>query len=378
MNGVRSIFRRKGYLLTALSAAVLLAASSGTALAQTAVTGIDLKSIRVDSADSAGVVDEGTAANVTVTLNKPVPVGSTVTATIALVGANGNPLVAVGARGNADEDDISLPTNMVQIVGGRSSGSVPIVFVRDLDAVDEGFAITAGAAGSLTIVNGGTVVHAVAVALTEVSTPASGKIDDIDEQTYSLTVNPAPAYLEGTPFNLTLRAVPDRPASEGVTLVFEVPRGYRAISNNAVVGAASTTGLMLDDSDVSHTISVGLAGTGATENNGDNDRNRTDDTVTITAHLGTAVQSTPVAMAEVVLVDIHQLPAASAVPHPVSWTHVYATRHGVARIARALRVACDTPASRGASTGCSVRRTRRRPRAPRRGFERPGRRRLAP
>ena len=68
----------------------------------------------------------------------------------------------------------------------------------------------------------------------------------------------------------------------------------------------------------------------------------------------------------------------TSVPHPVSWTHVYATRHGVARIPRALRAACDTPAFRGASTGCSVRRTRRRPRAPRRGFERPGRRRLAP
>ena len=34
MNGVRSIYRRKGYLLTALAAAVLLAASSGTAYAQ--------------------------------------------------------------------------------------------------------------------------------------------------------------------------------------------------------------------------------------------------------------------------------------------------------------------------------------------------------
>ena len=31
MNGVRSIYMRKGYLLTALAAAVLLAASSGTA-----------------------------------------------------------------------------------------------------------------------------------------------------------------------------------------------------------------------------------------------------------------------------------------------------------------------------------------------------------
>ena len=34
MNGVRSIPMRKGYLLTALAAAVLLAASSGTAYAQ--------------------------------------------------------------------------------------------------------------------------------------------------------------------------------------------------------------------------------------------------------------------------------------------------------------------------------------------------------
>ena len=34
MNGSRSTFMRKGYLLTALAAAVLLAASSGTAYAQ--------------------------------------------------------------------------------------------------------------------------------------------------------------------------------------------------------------------------------------------------------------------------------------------------------------------------------------------------------
>ena len=39
MNGARSIFMRKGYWLTALAAIVLLAASSGTALAQVEVTG---------------------------------------------------------------------------------------------------------------------------------------------------------------------------------------------------------------------------------------------------------------------------------------------------------------------------------------------------
>ena len=67
-----------------------------------------------------------------------------------------------------------------------------------------------------------------------------------------------------------------------------------------------------------------------------------------------------------------------AVPHPVSWTQVWATRLGVARTPRGPRVACDRRASRGASTGCSARRTRRRRRARRRDFERPGRRRPAP
>ena len=69
---------------------------------------------------------------------------------------------------------------------------------------------------------------------------------------------------------------------------------------------------------------------------------------------------------------------ALVVPHPVSWTHVYATRLDAARVHGAPRAACDTPASRGASTDCSVRRTWRRRRARRPSFERPGRRLLAP
>ena len=66
------------------------------------------------------------------------------------------------------------------------------------------------------------------------------------------------------------------------------------------------------------------------------------------------------------------------VPHPVLWTHIYATRHDVVRTSRALRSASDIRASRGASSGCTARRTRRRRRACRRGSERPARRSLAP
>ena len=59
MNGVRSIFRRKGYLLTALAAAVLLAASSGTAWAQATIT---IESVSL----SAATVNEGGEATATV------------------------------------------------------------------------------------------------------------------------------------------------------------------------------------------------------------------------------------------------------------------------------------------------------------------------
>ena len=41
MNGSKSTFKRKGYWLTAFAAAVLLAASPGTAQAQVEVTGPD-------------------------------------------------------------------------------------------------------------------------------------------------------------------------------------------------------------------------------------------------------------------------------------------------------------------------------------------------
>ena len=41
MNGSKSTFKRKGYWLTAFAAAVLLAASPGTASAQITITGPD-------------------------------------------------------------------------------------------------------------------------------------------------------------------------------------------------------------------------------------------------------------------------------------------------------------------------------------------------
>ena len=61
MNGVRSISMRKGYLLTALAAAVLLAASSGTALAQT--TPIGTHSVGFDRNSTSVTEGDTTRAN---------------------------------------------------------------------------------------------------------------------------------------------------------------------------------------------------------------------------------------------------------------------------------------------------------------------------
>ena len=58
MNGARSTFMRKGYWLTALAAAVLLAASPGTALAQ---QGLDIDSVKLATT----TVDEGSEATAT-------------------------------------------------------------------------------------------------------------------------------------------------------------------------------------------------------------------------------------------------------------------------------------------------------------------------
>ena len=73
MNGARSIFMRKGYLLTALAAIVLLAASAGTAYAQVTVTAPDVvegerATITVTGKASIQGSPDSTATEVTVTV----------------------------------------------------------------------------------------------------------------------------------------------------------------------------------------------------------------------------------------------------------------------------------------------------------------------
>ena len=83
MNGARSTYMRKGYLLTALAAAVLLAASSGTALAQVTITAPDT----VNEGDSATVtvMVEGFIAAATDASNPTAAATASVTVTLTPV-----------------------------------------------------------------------------------------------------------------------------------------------------------------------------------------------------------------------------------------------------------------------------------------------------
>ena len=312
MNGARTTYMRRGYLLTALAAVVLLAASPGTALAQ--VTDIAVRSVRVDAADNAGVVSEGTSTNITVTLNKAVPVGGAVTATVAVVDGAGDALVADGPAGMADAADILTSTSVI-IPGGSSSGSIPVIFGLDNDAVDERFlirvtelAITTPTSPAFTIIDSSNA------AWVQMSTPASGKIDDAQEQTYALRSLTTPSQITelGSAFTFNLAASPARPANEAVTLHLAATTGYTIAGANvtaATGGAPANVELSEADAATGETVTLQLAPGDGTQNDG----NRTDDVVTLTAHHGTPVQSTQVAMAEVTVLDAHKLPAPDAI-----------------------------------------------------------------
>lgn len=298
--GERLTHRWKGWLFTALAA--LLVASPGTAWSQASqVTDIAVRSVSVDDADSAGVVAEGTTSNVTVTLNKAVPVGDTVTVTIGVTYPGGG---AAGATGNAEAGEVVVATSVL-IPGGSSYGSTPVIFGLDTDAVDERFLITASA---LTIASNTTPASTVDATNLPLSTPGSGKIDDSEEQVYRFTTTTNASQIrENSTFNFTLMAVPARPVNENVTLHLAATRGYTIGGTNVTAAAGGVP------ANVGLTSAEAATGQEVTLTAPENDENRTDDTVTLTAHMGTVVRTTQVAMTEVTVLDIHQLPASDAI-----------------------------------------------------------------
>ena len=305
MNGVRSIFMRKGYLLTALAAAVLLAASSGTAWAQD----IGIKSVKVDAANSDNEVNEGTTTTVTVTLTDEWPAATAASITLAIVApagddendrdsgelANGKGNLELNATTGGGPADLLLGSTMLAVNKDQDEVSIALLVNDDLDAVDEKFEVTA----ALQAIDAVTDADALTGNFV-------GKIVDDETQTYEFEVeDDDDEILENGSFRMTLKAKPNRPTQEQVEIYLRAPKGYK--THNATPGeetAISSVSLGPDAADGDNpTLQTLYVQTPS------NDENRTDDAIMLEALTGSVTSNRVVGTSDpITVLDIHQLP----------------------------------------------------------------------
>ena len=293
MNGVRSTYKRKGYLLTALATAVLLAASSGTAYAQlTATPDFGEGGVKVEVPKT---VAEGNSATITISASAAVTVDSTaqnrtVTVELSLVSSETDGTVTA----ELPEDVLFNPSGSVVLVFPANpapttgqgeaktstvSRTISLQTTHDPDAEDENVVLAAAAGGGLE----------------PVIETKSIKIDDDETQTYVLAVTTKEPK-EAAAINVSLRADPVH------------------------VNDSAALTLHLDDPKYSHDQSAAVTINRATPQAGaaivvtppDNDGNRVEDSVTLTAHSGSVGNSMERASVTINVADANALPAVAA------------------------------------------------------------------
>ena len=285
MNGVRSTFMRRGYLLTALSALLLLAASAGTASAQRNTLTISSNM-------------EGQEPSVTLTLANVVDANTDFT--LAVTAATDRPNTPINESNYAvDTGDVTLYRNTIRILKGSNTATVnqALALGSDVDAEDEYFTLTAeGTVGADTV-----------------TVPANLMIDDDEVQRYVLALDPLArgAIVEGagSGTNITLTASPARTSAATTppfTVVLEPNDPTRfAVDNLPASGtpvdvSSPTTG-QADDTASAGTIEALV------------DKNRTDDTVVLKLYSGTVGNTNLEHELSITAVDIHQLPPPSSI-----------------------------------------------------------------
>ncbi len=311
MNGARSTFIRKGYWLTALATAVLLAASSGTAWAQ-----IEIESVKVAAANSRGEVNEGVTTSVTVALTDDVPSGriATIMLAVSVPDVDSDPNNDDGGKtGNAETAangrDLVLANDTLLINGGDDTGSMTLLVAPDLDAVNENFIITASFATDQ-VDDGFTNTMYVEAD----DAKRSGKVIDDEPQTYVFDVETTEDdILEGDDFQVTLEAKPDRPANEAVVLFLRAPTGYTFSTTEFDKDMLTSGGLPLGDDETDQVVGA-RTGTHPDEQTltvtvRGNDKNRTDDVIRLEALSGNVASNEVVGTSDpITVLDIHQLP----------------------------------------------------------------------
>jgi hypothetical protein len=299
---------RKGYLLTALAAVVLLAASPGTAAAQN-MTGVTI------TGPSNNTVNEGGTATYTVAVRGYVDAAAdamnptaanTVTVTLA------TPVTADSPSGATDGDAADLNSNAHVLsvsfnTPTNSSTTNPLLFtdsktisvatLHDNDAEDEHFtlAFTLTADGGLdTAADNNT---AIALAAMGRYNPSQLIIDDDEMQGYTLTLGPGQTPTEGSPFTVNLRASPAHEDGSGTLQVnIDKPSGW-------TVNVAGDNPTTVDSTNPTRAITI-------TQTAGD--RNRVTDTVTVSAHTGVVGASKEQASLSIDVADANALQAVTA------------------------------------------------------------------
>ena len=331
MNGVRSTYMRKGYLLTALAAAVLLAASSGTAYAQ-ALSEIVL------TIEAPRTVAEGGETTITVrgtaevaptsTLADATDVAANRVVTVNMVLGAGSAAIPGFTAGEFDatgqvNDAGIVSTPLVSLVFAENTGSaarsrtatgsITIRVNDDADAENERVSVTGTAAG------GGQANP------DDPAVKEFGILDD-ETQTYVLTLDPVAHSSttppkEGDPVEVNVAAKPGH-YQGGTTLTLQLSMGggratgYSAAGEAITAGTATSGRVTVGNGADTDTDTAGAAEntrsiTIMTPSGDDGDGNRETDTITLEAHSGLAGRDALADSIDIDVLDIHMLPAAS-------------------------------------------------------------------
>ena len=325
MNGVRSISMRKGYLLTALFAAVLLAASSGTAWAQ------QLGDISI-VLEPPRTMGEGSDATITVrgtAMVLPTPEtgdaasNRVVSVELTLATSDAIPGSTPGEFNEAGQvDDAGIVSNpRVQLVFAENTGSTArrrtaagTITVRaneDADAEHERVMVSGAASG------GGR-------ASTPAPTPASFSILDDETQTYILSLNDrthtsSNPPREGEDIEVTLEAKPAH-YEGGSTLTLHLRKGDGRATGYAATGEGATSAgsiaIGTNNPDGGAAIAVVNTRSITIEQSHDfdnGDGNRETDVISLEAYSGPAGRDLLADSLDIDVLDIHMLPAASGI-----------------------------------------------------------------
>ena len=292
MNGSKSTFKRKGYWLTAFAAAVLLAASPGTAQAQITITGPDEvtegETATYTVAIKGFILAEADAQMATVTLDQPSPDSDPGT-------TEGEPTDISTSLGLVVTFDIPAgpPDAGDDPVAYSSSGVIRVQTLQDLDAEDDNFTLQFGmTAGGLRVDDEGGLPITL-----DGDQPEGLSIEDDEDQEYNLTADDdGDAKEGGANIVVTVTANPAHvDGSATLALQLDAPRSIASLT-----GLTDNTLAVIDVTTRSRTATITLGG---------NDMNRDEDTITVSVHSGSAGNSELVDSLSIDIEDKDALPA---------------------------------------------------------------------